>query len=62
MIELTQQEKELIIVCLGNSLADPEQSDVHPNVADLYEKLRLGWLANPAGHHTAKEIIDIAGG
>ena len=61
-IELTQVEKELIIVSLGNSLADPEQSDVHCEVADLYEKLRLSWLADPTGYHTAKEIIDIAGG
>jgi len=62
MLGLTQDEKELIIVALGNSLADPEQSDIHPDVAGLYEKLRLGWLADPTGWHTAKEIIDIAGG
>ena len=60
-MELTQAEKELIIVSLGNSLADPEQSFIHLDTADLYEKLRLGW-ARHSDYHTAKEIIDMHGG
>ena len=62
MVELNQAEKELIITSLGNSIADHEQSDIHSYCADLYEKLRLGWLADPAGYYTAKEIIDIRDG
>lgn len=61
MKELNQAEKELIIVSLGNSLADPEQSDIHPDIADLYDKLRLGWSRH-SDLHSAKEIIDISGG
>ncbi len=58
-MELNQEEKELIIVALGNSLADNEQECVHPEVIHLYEKLRLGWLLNPTEYHTAEEIITI---
>ena len=62
MPDLTQIEKELVITSLGNSLQDIEQSDIHPDVADLYDKLRLEWLADPSGYHSAKEIIDNSGG
>lgn len=60
MYQPTQEEKELIIVSLGNSLADPEQSDIHQHVADLYDKLRVGWSRH-GDHHTADEIIAIRG-
>ena len=58
MTELTQKEKELVLVCLGCSIADPEQSDIHAEVSNLYDRLRLGWLASPDSYHTAKEIMD----
>lgn len=59
MAELNQEEKELILVALSNSLADPEQSDIHKYVTELYEKLRLSWLTDPTGYHTASEIEQI---
>ena len=61
MIPLTQEERELIIVSLGNSLSDPEQSDIHPEIANLYDKLRVKWSRHN-DHHSAKEIIGIRGG
>ncbi len=61
MVGLSQAEKELIIVCLGNSLADPEQSDTHPYVADLYDKLRIDWSRHN-DHHSASEIAAMKGG
>ncbi len=43
MIELTQEEKELILVCLGNSLNDTEQECIWSDVKVLYDKLRTEW-------------------
>lgn len=59
MLELNQKEKELILVSLGNSLVDLEQSDTHKYIIDLYEKLRLSWMTGPASYHSAQEIIAI---
>lgn len=56
MEELTQEEKELILVSLGNSLADPEQIDIHEYVTELYENLRWEWLPIPSSYHSAREI------
>ena len=61
MKALTQTEKELIIVVLSNALSEPKDSDIHPAIAELYDKLRLGW-ASYTDYHTAKEIIDIREG
>jgi len=43
MSELTQEEKELILVCLGNSLNDSEQECIWDDVKVLYDKLRTEW-------------------
>ncbi len=59
-MQLSQADKELIIVSLGNSLADPEQSDIHTDIANLYDKVRLGWSVH-TDHHTAREIINMDG-
>ncbi len=53
---LTQEEKELIIVSLGNSLADPEQTDIQDHIAKLYDRVRLGWSRH-GDYHTSQEII-----
>ena len=58
MQELNQEEKELIIVCLGNSLADPEQQDIHKYIPELYDRLQAEWGTT---YHTAQEIIAIRG-
>lgn len=42
-MELTPEEKELIIVCLLNSIADPEQEPMRENVIALYNKLKPVW-------------------
>lgn len=63
MKDLTQEEKELIIVCIGNSISDNETDpDFKVNAIKLYDELRQEWLADPSSYHTAKEIIDIAVG
>ena len=43
MPELTQEEKELILVCLGNLLNDSEQDCIWNDVKVLYDKLRTEW-------------------
>lgn len=55
-MELSQEEKELIIVALGNSLADPEQEDIHEFIPELYDRLQNEWGTT---YHSSQEIIAI---
>lgn len=51
---MNQKDKELIIVCLGNSLSDPEQEPIHEDTGKLYTKLVKCW--GITGYHSASEI------
>ena len=52
--ELSQEEKELMLVCLGNSLNDTEQDCIWDDVKVLYDRLRTEW--HPAAE-TSESII-----
>lgn len=40
---LSQEEKELIIVALANTIDDTEQVDIHTDAQALYDKLIEKW-------------------
>lgn len=43
MPELTQEEKELIVVSLANSVDDPDQGAIHEDARRLHNKLVEAW-------------------
>lgn len=61
-IALSQEEKELMLVCLGNSLNDAEQDCIWDDIKVLYDRLRTEW--HPAAEtsesiiQTRKETVD----
>lgn len=41
--ELSQEEKELIVVSLANSTHDPEQEEIHEDARKLVTRLQQEW-------------------